>query len=154
MSNIIKSTADCLVTVSPYTLEGSSSSTVTYSKYALESDKPVFATHLFPDGTIVVDLFQDGQALSDLFQDLVPNEYKLIEKALLDSITTTDSLVTPESISPYFTLVGGHSKDARVVIGDKEYDVFRTTVKLTGILPKELFYSELGYVIADCIYTG
>lgn len=147
-------TANSYVKLAPYTLNGSSFSTVTYSKYAYDSDIPVFATHLFPDGTIVADLFQDGQALSDSFLELTTENLKPLEKVILDSITTTDGLVTPESMSKYFTLVGSHSEDATVFIGEKSYNVFRTTVKLVQDLPTDLFYAELGYVIADCIYTG
>lgn len=153
MSNTIKSTANCLVKVAPYTLNGSSLSTVTYSKYAYIPDMPVFVTHLFPDGTVVTDLFQEAGALSDKFLELTDAKLKPVEKVVLDSITDSERMVTTYSMSEYLSLVGNHSQEVRVTIGGKEYIIFRTTVKLVKPIPSELFYGELGYIIAECIFS-
>lgn len=171
--SIIAISGDVLVETAPYTLGDGYHSTVTFNRgFAdfslsnldgeddifvseafegdfISSDYPVFATHQSSDGLVVIDLFSSGLPLVGAFSGILTDDLNRLEGDVLRSITSSDSVLTTSSISPYFEVVG--SETVVVPFNGSDVKVIRSTYRMVQPLPKELFYAELGYALAEAL---
>lgn len=171
--SILAISGDVVVETSPYTLGDGYHSTVTYERGIgvgsvfgadidvdsflegsfeedlVSSDSPIFGTHQSEDGLVVIDLFQEGLPLVGAFSGLLGDDLTRLEGEVLNGITSSEGIITAESMSSYFELEG--SERVMVSFRGQDVSVFRLVYKLLRPLPRELFYGELGYALAEAM---